>query len=496
LSVYTTMSVPFQYQPIDQQSTSIRLIRLRKEKSLDGHVQCNIRHASTEASYVCLSYVWGDDDECYTILINGRFFEVRHNLHRFLIQARRSKYLSRMWIWIDALCINQNDSSERNHQVQQMGLIFSRAKNVTSWLGDERHIARFLLHVRRRAIHEDHTQDSRKAVLERPGQPPGFHYFCVAEYWNRAWITQEVALARRITLMAANIELDGSLYPVLSEWGEGYLARLEHLRPKNTAKWKGRSLVYLMDKFKLKESRIRRDRVYSLLALCGDGKDLQVDYDATDQTVAKDILRCCKQSFCLCTVNTVAFILQLHPRDRDDIAWNSGLQPFAVMTLPVLSKTTSEITCSSSRPCPYRSCDGREQSHLPGFVVSSPSCTFLSIHLYLGRICSAYGTSFVKIDGMAAAPGFICQWSLHGSGEGGLSQFIVPHYDCSWLLTDNGKSCTVMFSLGLLVEIAQIGRTSSSGLCARVADVGTQSSPFYDDPVMQMHFWDPSRLVA
>ena len=188
-----------------------------------------------------------------------------------------------MWIWIDALSINQNDSSERNHQVQQMGLIFSRAKNVTSWLGDERHIARFLLHVRRRAIHEDHTQDSRKAVLERPGQPPGFHYFCVAEYWNRAWITQEVALARRITLMAANIELDGSLYPVLSEWGEGYLARLEHLRPKNTAKWKGRSLVYLMDKFKLKESRIRRDRVYSLLALCGDGKDLQVNYDATDQ---------------------------------------------------------------------------------------------------------------------------------------------------------------------------------------------------------------------
>jgi hypothetical protein len=371
------MSIPFQYQPIDQQSTSLRLIRLQKEKSPDGYVRCNIRHASTEASYVCLSYVWGDDDECYTILINGKSFEVRHNLHRFLIQARRSTYLSRMWIWIDALCINQNDSSERNHQVQQMGLIFSRARNVMSWLGDERHIARFLLHVRRRAFHEYHTQDSRKTVLERPGQPPGFHYFCVAEYWNRAWITQETALARRITLMAANIELDGSLYPVLSEWGEGYLARLEHLRPKNTTKWKGRSLVYLMDKFKLKESRIRRDRVYSLLALCGDGKDLQVDYDATDQTVAKDILRCCKQSFCLCTVNTVAFILQLHPRDRDDIAWNSGLQPFAVMTLPVLSRTTSEITCSSYRPCAYRSCDGREQSHLPGFVVSSPSCNMV-----------------------------------------------------------------------------------------------------------------------
>jgi hypothetical protein len=53
-----------------------------------------------------------------------------------------------------------------------------------------------------------------------------------------------------------------------------------------------------------------------------------------------------------------------------------------------------------------------------------------------------------------------------------------------------------MFSLALIAEIAQIGRLSSSGLCARVADVGTQSAPFYDDPVMQMHFWDPSQLMA
>jgi hypothetical protein len=38
-------------------------------------------------------------------------------------------------LWIDALCIDQESIVERQHQVRQMGLIFSAAKAVASWLG-------------------------------------------------------------------------------------------------------------------------------------------------------------------------------------------------------------------------------------------------------------------------------------------------------------------------------------------------------------------------
>jgi hypothetical protein len=488
-----SMSCTFQYQPIDQQSSSIRLIRLLRGKSADGHVQCRIQHASTEASYICLSYVWGDEDDCYTILMNGKSFKVRHNLHRFLHQARRSRHLPRTWIWIDALCINQSDTLERNHQVQQMGAIFSRAKNVVSWLGDERNIAKFLLYVGQRTKRKENDERPGTALLGIPGLGSSFHYLCVAEYWNRAWITQEVALARNITLMAANIELDRSLFPVLSHLGQGYLARLELLRLTNDANWKNRSLVYLMDKFKLKESRIPRDRIYSLLALCNEGKELQVDYVATDQNVAKDIIRCCEQSFCLCTIDTVTFILQLKPLHRSDTIWNSGLQPFGVMTLPVFSKDAVEILCSA-RPCLWRGCDGSERSHLPGFVeMASPSCTLLSIHLYLRRICTSYKSTFVTINWMADESNFVGHWSRHGPGGYKSVGFVARHDHCSWVLAASGKSCTVMFSFELLVEIARLGRDSSSRICARVADIGAESAPSHGDPVMRMHFWDPSQ---
>jgi hypothetical protein len=38
-------------------------------------------------------------------------------------------------LWVDALCINQEDTTERNHQVMQMGAIYEKAKRVVVWLG-------------------------------------------------------------------------------------------------------------------------------------------------------------------------------------------------------------------------------------------------------------------------------------------------------------------------------------------------------------------------
>lgn len=40
-----------------------------------------------------------------------------------------------LWIWIDALCINQDDITERNHQVALMAGIYSPAGQVVIWLG-------------------------------------------------------------------------------------------------------------------------------------------------------------------------------------------------------------------------------------------------------------------------------------------------------------------------------------------------------------------------
>jgi Heterokaryon incompatibility protein (HET) len=52
------------------------------------------------------------------------------------LECRRECYSGNTtWIWIDALCIDQQNNSERNHQVRVMGKIYEMAIEVLVWLG-------------------------------------------------------------------------------------------------------------------------------------------------------------------------------------------------------------------------------------------------------------------------------------------------------------------------------------------------------------------------
>jgi hypothetical protein len=71
--------------------------------------------------------------------INTRFLStVKHlsaakNLWNFLHMAREQFSNASKIFWIDAICINQGSIPERNHQVSQMGAIYSKATDVLAW---------------------------------------------------------------------------------------------------------------------------------------------------------------------------------------------------------------------------------------------------------------------------------------------------------------------------------------------------------------------------
>lgn len=176
------------YASLDLTTNSIRLIRIRPELSSDGLIQCDMRLGNTEDTYTCLSYVWGEEPASHSIRIVNNLKTIRPNLYDFLKQARRLHHSK--WLWIDTLCIDQSNIDERNHQVQQMGSIYKRAEGVISWLGNDEAVIRFL--------DLDADRDDRDT-----------YEFTYLPYWKRAWITQEIALARHVVLMAGprNVEL-------------------------------------------------------------------------------------------------------------------------------------------------------------------------------------------------------------------------------------------------------------------------------------------------
>jgi hypothetical protein len=84
--------------------------------------------------YEALSYTWGDAVNKVPLKVNQSEEPVTTNLYSALF-ALRLENQDRP-LWVDALCINQNDIEERNNQVQRMQSTYQRATRTLVWLGE------------------------------------------------------------------------------------------------------------------------------------------------------------------------------------------------------------------------------------------------------------------------------------------------------------------------------------------------------------------------
>ncbi|KAI7779960.1 hypothetical protein LA080_000173 [Diaporthe eres] len=88
--------------------------------------------------FAALSYAWGDPLPQAEIRCCGLAAKIGLSLCSALLQLRRDAAAEpERLIWADALCINQEDTAERDAQVRMMGEIYARATNTLIWLGEE-----------------------------------------------------------------------------------------------------------------------------------------------------------------------------------------------------------------------------------------------------------------------------------------------------------------------------------------------------------------------
>lgn len=92
---------------------------------------------SASLNYVALSYAWGTPGKRKSIRVGGKCLAISQNLWWFLHSLDSSKMERLDLFWIDAVCINQRNVLERNHQVGLMKQIYSNFAKVILWLGQE-----------------------------------------------------------------------------------------------------------------------------------------------------------------------------------------------------------------------------------------------------------------------------------------------------------------------------------------------------------------------
>ncbi|KAI0836940.1 HET-domain-containing protein [Hypoxylon sp. FL0890] len=79
--------------------------------------------------FEALSYSWGTEWSAQNVIVNGITVPVKKCLETVLRRRRDTTNLGTLWI--DAICINQEDDEEKSQQVPLMAMIYAAPRAVT-----------------------------------------------------------------------------------------------------------------------------------------------------------------------------------------------------------------------------------------------------------------------------------------------------------------------------------------------------------------------------
>ena len=277
--------------------------------------------------YYALSYPWGQEPDLHPIFLSKKSKLIRSNLFYALQRIRlRSGPIN---IWIDSICINQQDELERNSQVRQMADIYQNAVGVLIWLGEEDSTSKLAMDLIDTIVQRDYSwrgpwwEDygfvALAQILERP-------------WFRRRWVIQEAAMSSNSTVYCGDRQVHMSTFAMAVNLVRARLstttpsdiqinqaspvAFLANFRDSPAVRLldtiegafrrsdeglilhRRLSLETLVDLARFSDTSDHRDTIYSLLSLARDATALRVDpdYSKTVLDVYSDFICHCINS--------------------------------------------------------------------------------------------------------------------------------------------------------------------------------------------------------
>jgi hypothetical protein len=212
------------------------------------------------------------------------------------------------FLWVDAICINQDNMSERGHQVKLMGDIYSCARTVLAWLGPSPSkdfeaavddmlqldgIVEDIISSNDASINWEYFVDKVENLL-RPGSKVflAFAHICKTTYWTRMWIFQEILSAKKAWLMLGRHWLSWEMVKtvllrtnileseVLNSTNMQIVKELSRTHYRNA---RNRSISETVNAFRHGMCSDSRDRVFAKLGLVKSGKQFPATYSSTKE---------------------------------------------------------------------------------------------------------------------------------------------------------------------------------------------------------------------
>jgi len=234
----------YTYRPLKGPKAQIRLVRLlpltttpEQQGSHQLELRCTLKSACLRDNpeYTALSYTWGTQGRTSRLIVkdykgdpaNGETaILITPSLEAALLNFRQpTKCIT---LWIDQLCINQDDISEKDLQVPLMRTIYEKARDVLVWLGPTTdgsdHLLKILNEAGKQAsqaglLNGDKSKSELARAFEmslsellKPGSlGPRFtipteslRSFVARPWWTRVWVVQEISVASSVTFVCGH----------------------------------------------------------------------------------------------------------------------------------------------------------------------------------------------------------------------------------------------------------------------------------------------------
>lgn len=233
MSQKATHELPDLYEPLTE-GDYIRCLDLEPgqgNEPLTAYLRvAQLGGGENSARFETISYVWGPPELSDIILCGGQVRHITSNLGDALRSARlqdRTRLL-----WVDQICIDQNNLKEKGCQVSLMGRIYQESTLTLVCLGnnDAQHAklvrdvldeadayiqqtfretsasgSKFPLLESNHPLYSDTRWDSLAILFQQP-------------WFKRGWVVQEAALGNDVTLLWAGIEIEWLKLLEVHEW--------------------------------------------------------------------------------------------------------------------------------------------------------------------------------------------------------------------------------------------------------------------------------------
>ncbi|KAB8232362.1 HET domain-containing protein [Aspergillus alliaceus] len=297
------------YSTLQLGPNTTRLVRLLPPEKDDPQIKCELfnyvlpERSGRKHLYEALSYVWGSESKPCTIFLNRIALPVTQNLYTALLHLRDPQ-LERT-IWVDAICIDQDDNDEKSIQILLMRAIYAQADRVIVWLGEAIEDGDNALKTIHRLAEDQSLQDKYLLGQSQKTSNDACLKLLQREWFQRIWVLQEVGVARCISMICGSVEINGHVFcEGLSTLGYSlnlprtirpvvHLIRGALSRPRYEIVSRGTLAIgELLDMYRNHHATILHDKVYALLGLSvedADKTDLKPNYRLQWNDVYKKI---------------------------------------------------------------------------------------------------------------------------------------------------------------------------------------------------------------